>query len=1255
MRALALVALLLGVLMLSSSAQAALVHPFLGTISKSKKGFGEEICGVSVDRATGELFVSEPEAEDIQVFDKNGTFLSGRTISAVLVPEEETAQEKAEREAKEKAEIEKGKTPKEPAGKFEKEELEEFCSTAVNDKNGFLYVADGGTEAIYPFDKESHQVFKTNKEGKRIPGAEITGKETPAGEFGEELSIAIDQNTGRMYVADREHEVVDYFSEAGKYEGQLAFPGASGEHLPGALAVDPKTGEVYVSVQGQAFDEEEDEGFAFVYVFSASGEFLREISGQRSGAFAGFGAERAGEAVLTGLAVGPEGNLYASDGARRVVFEFDGTNFIGQIGGTSTGLFSEPADVDLNQAGDVYVVDRTEARNAERHRAEVGLESLPGQLDEFGPAQVTGEPTIEAEGVSAVTSSSATLDARIDPTGVATSYYFELCQGGSCSNVPAPPGVGIGSGEVSQVVSQPVTGLSANTVYSYRAIATYGGGASMVVGAVQTFTTRTEGGSVQLPDGRGWELVSSPEKHGAGLEAIPREGGLIQAAEDGSGLTYIGLAPDEAEPEGSRVPTFTQLLSKRGGEGPSAQWVSDDITIPGENATGAVTGNGKQEYRAFSLDLGLSLVEPLGLSPQAEPHLSPEDSERTIYTRKTEGCEAPPSSCYTPLVTAANDTAGTKFGGAEGKKRGIEFKNATPDISHVVLTSLVQLTTDPVNTKHSNLYEWWAGQLHLVNVLPEGVAEEGLPELGGNHVTRHALSDDGSRVIFTFGKHLFVRDMVAGVTTQVDPQPVLGEEAQAVYQTASSDGTKIFFTDEAKLTAKSSAARGSSDLYEYDLNSHTLSDLSPDPSYKQNGEFAAVRGLVPGVSEDGSTVYFVANGVLTSAPNANGEVAQPGHCRTVLAEREEETPAGATCNLYVKHGAEETSPPTFIGRLSTDDLPDWENTNGNLENVTDRVSPGGGYFAFMSNRSLTGYDNRDVNPAAHEARDEEVFLYDDTTGELTCASCDASGARPAGVFDGGSAVRGEEGLGLLVDRVEAWEGRWLAGSLPGWTGSEGQTATYQSRYLSDSGRLFFNTTEALAQGDTNGNFDVYEYEPPNVGGCTTEGGCTGLISSGSSTHASAFLDASASGDDVFFLTAAALVSSDHDAGFDVYDAHVCGTGGCVVTPETKNTSCNSIEECRPATPSIPSFGAPAGTVTPSGGNVSGQIQVLPHKEEQAPKSTTKKPTKKQLLAKALKSCHKLKKKSKRKACERKARKRYGPSKAKKGGAKGGRR
>jgi hypothetical protein len=106
--------------------------------------------------------------------------------------------------------------------------------------------------------------------------------------------------------------------------------------------------------------------------------------------------------------------------------------------------------------------------------------------------------------------------------------------------------------------------------------------------------------------------------------------------------------------------------------------------------------------------------------------------------------------------------------------------------------------------------------------------------------------------------------------------------------------------------------------------------------------------------------------------------------------------------------------------------------------------------------------------------------------------------------------------------------------------------------------LFFDSYEGLVPQDTNGAEDVYQFEPPGVGECTASsatfvvasGGCVGLVSSGTSPEESWFFDASQSGGDVFFLTAAQLSHSDTDTALDIYDAHECQSG----------------EDCSPAPP-----------------------------------------------------------------------------------------
>jgi hypothetical protein len=576
-------------------------------------------------------------------------------------------------------------------------------------------------------------------------------------------------------------------------------------------------------------------------------------------------------------------------------------------------------------------------------------------------------------------------------------------------------------------------------------------------------------------------------------------------------------------------------------------------------------------------------------------------------------------------VTGANTPPGTEFGGK------MHFLTATPDLSHVVLQSEVALTKAPSG---KGLYEWAAGSLQFVSLLPSGTpASEA--ELGfEGHVLAHAISSDGSRVIWTNNiagpGHLYMRDTANGETIQLDaaqgvPEP---ERGSAQFQTATSDGSKVFFTDKQQLTVDSTAEAlfGRADLYECEVAEVAgkiachLKDLTVDHN---EGEHAAVQGFLFGASEDGTSVYLVAQGVLADNEDGNGETAQ-----------------AAKDNLYALHFSGTQWTTTFITTLSGEDSPEWEgNRIADSAFLTARVSPSGRYLAFMSAASPTGYDNVDQNSGKH---DEEVYLYDAGTASLTCVSCNPTGARPVGVLD---KVESGEGLGLLVDRRKVWaesgHEHWLAGNIPGWTAQSLVGALFQSRYLSDSGRLFFNSPDHLVPQATNGKENVYEYEPADVGSCESpSGGCVSLISSGSSGRESAFLEATPSGNDVFFLTASQLLPQDTDTAFDVYDARVCTQASpCLSPPQPAPAGCASAGTCRPASPAQQAPIGPSGTATFSG---PGNIVSPPNSGHLGANTSKPKPlTRAQKLAKALKACKRLKGKKNRHACERKARKAYG--------------
>lgn len=819
-------------------------------------------------------------------------------------------------------------------------------------------------------------------------------------------------------------------------------------------------------------------------------------------------------------------------------------------------------------------------------------------------AQASAEaPAVEEVWVAEVSSSGATLYAKIDPKGNATTYKLEYGEGEF--------GGSAGDGPNGVVVEAHPQTLKPRTVYSFRVVAESSGGKGE--GEAQ-FTTQSAGGELKLPDGRMWELVSPPTKDGALIEPIGEGAGLIQAAEGGGAIAYLSAGPaksgQEAPPGNAND---AQLLAVRGMEG---GWSSRDIATPHEVSTGISTGSG-QEYRWFSPDLAIGLVEPFGSGRGGEEAegaalLSESASEKTIYLRADAPLPPEPSTLegsldleaesegdYLPLVTGcpveeakckakvkarANVPPGTQFG-AE-----LEFLSATPDADHVVLHSFVPLRA---GAERNQLYEWTAGtpteQLQLVSVLP-GVlpykGEQAPGALGYNGVdTSGAVSSDGSRIVWTSEEgHLLMRNMSSKQTVQLDV-PESGEgngKGDAQFQFASSDGSKVFFTDGEHLTATSTTNSAKPDLYVCEIVEVEEEDkkiLKCDLSdLTASEEGADVQGTVVPDGSEGSYVPFVANGVLTEVENAEGVKASLGHCGG-------NPPPGATCNLYMRHyneGSKAWEPPVFIASLSSKDRQDWDR-GGDLEEVTSRVSPNGEYMTFMSERSLTGYDNKDVNSGEP---DEEVYLYRASvagapSGRLVCVSCNPTGERPAGVLD--PATTEKKGA-LLTDEQSLWGGRWLAANVPGWTAISLERARYQSRYVSDGGRVFFDSSDSLVPQATNGLMDLFEYEPAGVGDCEassgsfsiSSGGCVGLVSSGSSAAESAFLDASASGEDVFFLTSTRLVPEDRDTAFDVYDAHVCSGVEPCVAEAVSLPPCETADSCRVAPSLQPSvFGAPA--------------------------------------------------------------------------------
>jgi hypothetical protein len=127
----------------------------------------------------------------------------------------------------------------------------------------------------------------------------------------------------------------------------------------------------------------------------------------------------------------------------------------------------------------------------------------------------------------------------------------------------------------------------------------------------------------------------------------------------------------------------------------------------------------------------------------------------------------------------------------------------------------------------------------------------------------------------------------------------------------------------------------------------------------------------------------------------------------------------------------------------------------------------------------------------------------------------------------------------------------------------------------DGSRVFFETSERLVSGDSNGVLDVYVWEDGQVD----------LISTGRGSEASELIDMSASGDDVFFTTRERLSVMDCDDQMDVYDARVNGGFASLEPPGPcgEDESCQG-ELCQGSPSGQPLFPMPRTTV-PGRGDV----------------------------------------------------------------------
>jgi hypothetical protein len=197
------------------------------------------------------------------------------------------------------------------------------------------------------------------------------------------------------------------------------------------------------------------------------------------------------------------------------------------------------------------------------------------------------------------------------------------------------------------------------------------------------------------------------------------------------------------------------------------------------------------------------------------------------------------------------------------------------------------------------------------------------------------------------------------------------------------------------------------------------------------------------------------------------------------------------------------------------------------------ASRDGSVLSFQSFQRLTGYDNTDSQSGTPQRME---YVYDARRDTIACASCRPDGKPPA--------------ASVLPRRLAA------------------PVSPGKPRGLSADGRrVIFTTVDSLTPGSATSRAKVYVFD--------REDNTVQLVSSGSSDEDDTFMDASADGTSIFFVSQQQLVSEDEDDLDDIYVSRVGGGFPAAPTAEQPCTG-DTCQGPRREDPAVLNSGSTAG-------------------------------------------------------------------------------
>ncbi len=854
-----------------------------------------------------------------------------------------------------------------------------------------------------------------------------------------------------------------------------------------------------------------------------------------------------------------------------------------------------------------------------RYRLSATVGGLQGGTASSEPSAFTAAhaPRVSGTVANEISSTFAEFGGNVDPLGADTTYWFEYlpvaqfdANGGTFAGASRTPQVDVGAGgeagDLSETVVRGVGGLTPETSYRYRLVASNmvgvsegetGGGGEVA----RVFTTEPAV-LPGLPDGRAYELLTPTDKAGSQDMFGELFNGHIfeRGVSSESGDQFMLSTPAAFGPFPAAARNMYVFSRHPAPDGSGRmEWGFTSLVSP---------TLGIQDLGKFYEDRS-NVIDPADFSLVAfNDQVGQAESEKGFSLT---GLTGPPGGPYTTLYKDQyTHELGAGFVAAHPQET-TEVVGGSRDLGVLVLRSDNPLllegghcSGDPEGVSCLppifHLYERMDGKLQRLDV--QSASNEFVSTCGGalgagdrmhegetSGIANGAVSRDGSQVFFTAPiplqeaqgeglagmagcptvngaklenpAQLYVRlgEETVEVSAPEEGAPDKTARFEAHYVRASDDGSRVFFTSEGELAATGDSPVRDSELYEWRTEGTSgcansqgcLTRISGGASgsaaggvVDDNQRTGGLSGSIE-VSPDGSHVYFVAKGVLAGA-NAQGK-----------------TPTAGQDNIYVYDT--QTGHTAYIG-------PAFSYSGGaGHSDESGEPTPDGRFLLFRSPSELT--------PGAGAG---QLYRYEAASEGIVCVSCAPGGqSSPA------------------IHPPEIFE---TPQDLPA------------NAISSDGAYVFFDTTASLLPQDTNGVLDVYEWHEGKIS----------LLSTGQDALNSYFMGAGADGSNVFIGTHSKLVPADTDTTGNLYDARICTTTEpCIKAAPAREGLCEGDACAHP--PAAPN------DATPSSLTFTGPGDVL--KELLAP-NVTKVPAKKQ--AKCVKpkkrrggKCVKVKKKAKK--------------------------